>query len=274
DGGPGSDTLIGGLGNDTYVGDSIGDIITENPGEGSDLVISSVSYSLGGNLEDLMLAGASDINGTGNDLDNSLTGNTGDNTLTGGLGDDTLDGGAGIDTMFGGFGDDTYFVNSIDDSVIENANEGTDTVYSSVSYALDVNVENLTLIESAEVNGTGNAGNNVLVGNAGNNLLSGGGGDDTLDGSLGDDVLTGGSDNDRFVFHAGFGNDTITDFAAGAGTDDVIEFHDGLFNDFSAVQAASTQVGSDVRIAVDTADTIILKNVSISELHQDDFQLL
>jgi len=86
--------------------------------------------------------------------------------------------------------------------------------------------------------------------------------------------MTGGSGNDTFVFYANFGQDTITDFAAGAGVGDVIEFHDGLFASFAAVQAASHQVGSDVEIDVDASNSILLKNVTLANLNQDDFHLL
>ncbi len=98
-GGAGNDTMIGGTGNDTYRVDSTTDTITENASAGTDIVQSSVSYTLGANLENLTLTGASAINGTGNTLDNTITGNASDNTL---------DGGAGFDTLIGGTGNDTY----------------------------------------------------------------------------------------------------------------------------------------------------------------------
>ncbi len=107
DGGLGADSLIGGSGNDTYIVDNPGDTITELPGEGSDVVRASISWTLGANLETLQLQGSSDINGTGNDLANNLTGNSGANRLDGGAGGDTLDGGDGADTLIGGSGNDT-----------------------------------------------------------------------------------------------------------------------------------------------------------------------
>ena len=103
--------------------------------------------------------------GTGND---TLFGGTGSDTLFGNAGNDVLDGGAGLDTMWGGAGDDTYVVDETYDAVVENTDEGTDTVYSSVSYNLDYygGVERLTLTGSAPIDGRGNALNNVLTGNS------------------------------------------------------------------------------------------------------------
>jgi Ca2+-binding RTX toxin-like protein len=110
DGGSGSDTMRGGTGNDTYVVAQTGDVVTENANEGTDTVRASITYTLGANVENLMLTGTSTLNGTGNTLDNVLTGNSANNSLTGNAGADALDGGAGTDTLTGGTGNDTYLL--------------------------------------------------------------------------------------------------------------------------------------------------------------------
>jgi Ca2+-binding RTX toxin-like protein len=95
------------------------------------------------------------INATGNASDNTLEGNEANNVLTGG---------AGNDTMAGGNGNDTYLVDSAADVVLENAYEGADTVFASMSFTLGANVENLTLTGSSATNATGNALDNTLIG--------------------------------------------------------------------------------------------------------------
>jgi Ca2+-binding RTX toxin-like protein len=220
DGRIGNDTMIGGTGNDIYVVNAAGDVVTENANEGTDTVQSSITLTLGANVENLTLTGSTAINGTGNTLDNVLTGNSAANVLTGGTGNDTLDGRIGNDTMLGGAGNDTYVVNVAGDVVTENANEGTDTVQSAATYMLRSNVENLTLTGTAAITGTGNTLNNVLAGNSGNNTLTGGAGNDSLTGGTGTDILVGGTGNDTYVVNRGDGQDTIQDADATAGNAD------------------------------------------------------
>jgi Ca2+-binding RTX toxin-like protein len=198
-GGTGADQMIGGAGNDTYYIDDVGDTVTETLNSGTDAVKSSIAYALGDNVENLTLIGTADIDGTGNALNNTLTGNAGVNTLDGGEGNDTLDGGAGADHMIGGAGNDSYFVDNVGDTVTEAANGGTDTVQSSISTTLSVNVERLILLGSANIDGTGNGLDNTLTGNTGSNNLDGGDGNDTLNGGTGADHMTGGAGNDTYV---------------------------------------------------------------------------
>lgn len=145
--------------------------------------------------------------GNGND---TLAGSDGNDSLQGNSGDDNLIGGPGDDTMFGGFGNDSYVVNAVGDRVFETTTAsgaidagGNDTVQSAISFQLNATtglgfVENLTLLGSGDIDGTGNALANLLTGNTGNNLLIGGGGGDTLSGGAGADTLLGGAGSDTY----------------------------------------------------------------------------
>jgi Ca2+-binding RTX toxin-like protein len=138
----------------------------------------------------------------------------GDDTLSGGDGNDDLNGGAGNDVMTGGKGDDIYFVDSATDKVSEAANQGFDTVESSIgSFTLGANFEQL-LLGSGALNGTGNSANNEIRGNNADNKLDGGAGNDDLDGDDGADTLIGGTGNDRL--DGGTGKDAMT---GGTGND-------------------------------------------------------
>jgi Ca2+-binding RTX toxin-like protein len=207
-GGLGTDILAGGAGNDTYVVDNTGDVLIEGASGGSDTVQSSVTHTLGSNIEDLVLTGSVAINGTGNALRNRLTGNSAGNTLNG------L---AGADSMDGGLGDDTYLVDSTGDVVTELPVSGTDTVKSSLTHTLAANVENLVLTGTVAIHGTGNTLDNRLTGNSAGNALTGGAGNDTLDGQGGVDILVGGTGNDSYdVDNAG--DVVIENAASGADT--------------------------------------------------------
>jgi Ca2+-binding RTX toxin-like protein len=235
DGKAGADTMIGGTGNDTYYVDNVGDVVIETSTVATeiDTVDSSISYTLGNNVENLTLIGSGAINGTGNSLSNVIIGNDSANILSGGAGNDVLDGKAGADTMIGGTGNDTYYVDNAGDVVTETSTSSSeiDTVNSSIGYTLGSNVENLNLTGIAAINGTGNALANVINGNANANVLSGGAGNDVIDGKAGNDIiyggtgndtLTGGTGNDIFVFNTAMNTftnkDTITDFTSGSDT--------------------------------------------------------
>jgi len=261
-GGSGADTMLGGGGDDIYVVDNVGDVVTEQAGEGSDLVRSGISYTLLDNVENLTLTGAAPLDGTGNALDNVLTGNGAANTLIGGDGNDTLDGGSGADVLQGGLGADIFVIDSSSDVVVENADEGVDLVSSSVSYTLGANLENLTLTGTA-VTGFGNALDNVLTGNSVANSLSGDAGNDTLAGGGGDDTLQGGLGNNTYLFGRGDGRDTIAAFPdASAGKLNVLELAAGI----TSADVLVTRSGSDIVLAIaGTADS-----VTISEFFRDE----
>ncbi len=204
-----ADTLIGGLGDDLYFVDNAAETITEYANEGTDTVQSSASFTLPINVENLTLTGISALTGTGNSDNNYLIGNSENNILTGNGDEDTLDGGLGVDTLIGGLGNDTYVVDITTDTLTENVNEGLDTVQSSASFTLPINVENLTLTGTSALTCTGNSDNNYLIGNSGDNILTGLDGDDTLEGGLGVDTLIGGLGNDSYVVDST--TDTITE---------------------------------------------------------------
>jgi Ca2+-binding RTX toxin-like protein len=173
----GDDTMAGGAGDDVYYVDSLGDVITENFGEGTDLVrVSVTGYTLAANVENgIVSSGVGGLQLTGNLLDNQLTGSTGADTLRGGDGDDTLRGGAGNDTLsgdasidslfggggaddlHGGGGHDLFVYTSISDSPLG----GSDTIYD------QDNILNGTAADTVDVSAidadTGIAGDQAFV---------------------------------------------------------------------------------------------------------------
>jgi len=234
----GDDAMAGGAGNDTYYVDSQLDVITENVGEGSDLVrVSAGSYALSANVENAIVSsGVGGVFLEGNALNNELTGNTGNDTLHGSDGADTLKGGAGgdllygengNDTLIGGTGDDymaggdgadIYYIDSASDQIDESTFGGADTVYEPLAdYTLPLNVENgvIQLASGAKLTGT-SLGGNTLTGGAGADQLFGGAGPDTLNGGLGNDQMTGGDGNDWYVLDSML--DLVTE-SSGQGTD-------------------------------------------------------
>jgi Ca2+-binding RTX toxin-like protein len=118
---------------------------------------------------------------------------------------------------------------------------------------------------------TGSNFGDTISGDSGSNIIDGQGGNDRIDGKAGNDQLTGGVGDDTFVFGPAFGKDVITDFIAGQGTIDKMEFDHTIFANAGAVIAASAQVGADVVITFDANDSITLKNVTLGILHADDF---
>jgi Ca2+-binding RTX toxin-like protein len=207
DGKGGIDRLEGGKGNDIYIVDSATDAIID--ADGVDTIKSTISFDLNNAaaIENLVLEGAGAINGTGNAANNIVTGNAADNSLNGGLGDDTLIGGGGKDNLTGGRGNDVFVVDGQDDVVSELAGviEGRDRVESTGTFLLSDNVEDLTLLGTAAINGTGNNLNNLIIGNGANNSINGAEGDDSLEGGAGADTLNGGTGND--LMKGGAGND-------------------------------------------------------------------
>ncbi|MBL8580609.1 MAG: DUF4214 domain-containing protein [Rhizobiaceae bacterium] len=112
----GANTFAASSADDLFLVDDAGDQTSEASGGGYDLVVASVDYTIGAEVEALKLVGEA-VSGTGNGLDNLILGNELSNHLLGGDGDDTLAGGEGDDTFEAGSGDDVIL-----------GGEGTDTV--------------------------------------------------------------------------------------------------------------------------------------------------
>lgn len=244
DGLAGADTMRGGLGNDSYIIDNVGDTVIESSALSTEIdqVESSISYTLGMNVENLTLSGTTAITGAGNLLNNVIIGNSAANILNGK---------AGADTMTGGLGNDSYFVDNIGDRVIETSALTTeiDRVQSSISYTLKNNFENLQLTGSNAINGFGNALINVMTGNSNNNILNGYEGNDTLTGGLGKDSF-------RLTT---LSKDKITDFSV---ADDTIQLENGVFTALlttGVLSAGSFKIGA---AAADANDYILYNSVS------------
>ncbi|MEQ1695635.1 MAG: M10 family metallopeptidase C-terminal domain-containing protein [Hyphomicrobiaceae bacterium] len=256
-GGSGIDTLVGLAGNDTYIVDHASDNIVEGAGAGTDLVLSSLTRTLGNNLENLTLTGTAALSGVGNSLANVLTGNSGANVL---------DGAAGADTMIGGDGNDHYYVDNAGDAAIETnavrATGGFDVVHASVNFTLGANIEQLVLSGGASA-GTGNGSDNVLY-SVGSSLvltLDGGAGNDTIYGSLvGGNTLIGGEGVDTMfargasnTMTGGNGNDIYYSESA---TDTIVETATGGFD--------TTYVNYDGAVMAANIDQMVLQGNAVT----------
>jgi Ca2+-binding RTX toxin-like protein len=149
----------------------------------------------------------------GADGSDQLFGGNGNDTLYGGSGEDWLYGQAGNDTMIGGYGDDVYNVTETGDIIDESSGDGVDEVRSTISLSISSSsrvlgaIENLTLIGSGTINGTGNSLANVITGNTGNNILDGKAGADTLTGGKGNDTYIVDNAGDKVIEKASEGTD-------------------------------------------------------------------
>ncbi len=136
DGGAGADRMYGGRHNDTYVVNSFDDVVVERADEGSDTIYlsiphyyvgSTISYTLGANLENVFVNVSGETWVYGNGLDNSLAGNVDNDTLYGLDGIDRLYGMGGNDRLFGGAASDTLYGYEGNDTLYGEA--GADTLY-------------------------------------------------------------------------------------------------------------------------------------------------
>ncbi|WP_096696135.1 VCBS domain-containing protein [Polaromonas sp. AER18D-145] len=249
DGGSGNDQLFGDQGDDVLHGGADGLVARSEAYIQYDVEVTPASERFHTNDDTLDGGAGNDAldGGSGNDL---LLGGDGDDHLYGGddgplnvSNNDVLDGGAGIDTMRGGTGDDIYMVDGIAtlnpegkpvqvnlcdeehrfgvdraasfnwtaDSVVEEAGQGVDAVYSTASVAT-VNVETVTLLSTGsnlDIDASTGAGDQVLTGNVGHNRLDGGAGADRMIGGLGDDTYLVDDVLDQVVESANEGFDTV-----------------------------------------------------------------
>ena len=234
-------------------------IIFNNPANNTlNLTQEGVQVALGNAGKDILYAtGTQNVFLAGAEGDDTLTGGSGNDWLLGNEGVDILNGGNGIDTLVGGAGDDTYIVNSTSDTITELADEGTDTIQSSVTFNLGTiaNIEKLTLTGSTTINGTGNILNNTITGNTANNIINGDAGNDNIFGGVGADTLTGGAGADRFLY-PNFADsllaalDRITDFNPAEGDRIALKslpisvFNSGVFSN-STLSGAITAAYTD-----------------------------
>jgi len=238
------ETLEGQGGDDTLSGLDGNDIL--KGGEGADTLY-------GGDGDDSLRGeGGEDVIDGGLGAD-TLVGGEGDDLLTGGDGADMLNGGLGADGMSGGAGDDTYVVDALGDTVTENANEGHDTVRSTVAWTLGSDVEDLSLLGADAINGTGNALANRITGNGAANRIEGRAGDDVLGGGAGDDILDGGANND--TLDGGNGNDDLN----GGDGDDTVNGGNGddILTGGLGTNVLNGGAGNDYYNYVRAGDTIV-----------------
>lgn len=197
----GADRMIGRGGDDVYLVDNAGDVVTEVAGEGLDSIQTNVDYQIdiGASVEWLGTFGTAttgNLNLFGNEIANTILGNAGNNLLNGR---------GGADNMFGYAGNDTFIVDNAGDLVNEAAGQGTDGVQTNVDYALQAGQS----IEFLATYGSGTTNNVRLTGNELVNSLYGNAGFNLMDGKAGSDVLYGGGGYDSFAFTTALGASNV-----------------------------------------------------------------
>src|SRR5262249_53486948 len=111
-----------------------------------------------------------------------------------------------------GAGNDLFVVNRTADVVQNSFASANDTIQASVSFSLPANVNTLLLTGTANIVGTGNAGNDSLVGCGGPTTLISGTGVDTLTDGGGATLFVINNPND--VIQSNGGTDTVSSSAS------------------------------------------------------------
>jgi Ca2+-binding RTX toxin-like protein len=225
------------------------------------------AFNFDGFIGNLTLTGIGALNekltgATGNDI---LSGGDGNDKLIGLAGNDTLDGGNGNDMLIGGAGDDTLIGGAGNDTANYTDATGGVTVSLALAGVQATGFGNDTLSGIENLNGS--SFSDTLTGDTAANILSSGAGDDILNGGAGADTLLGGSGADKFLFDHGTGQDTVGDFVSGTDKLDLSAFG---FASFSAVQAATHDVGGNAVIDLGGGDSVTLTGVTTSQLQSGD----
>lgn len=280
DGGAGDDRIAGGAGDDVLNGGSGVDTLDYSLAAGAVTVhLQSGVASRDGHSGRDRIAGFEDV--IGSDHADSLVGDAGGNRLEGragsdvliGLGgDDILVGGAGAaNELYGGAGNDRYIVAAAD-TIIELANEGVDTVETSLTrFALAANLENLTFSGDAAFTGTGNASANIITGGSGDDVLAGLGGNDTLVGGAGSDTADYSAASGGVVSQL-FAGRTQNDGQGGTDQLDSVENLIGsAFDDVLTGSGANNRLvggaGRDVLMGLNGNDILVGGAGAANELH-------
>ncbi|WP_430417035.1 beta strand repeat-containing protein [Parasphingorhabdus sp.] len=294
DGGAGADTINGFVGDDTIIGGAGDDLIiggagADNLDGGAD--IDTVSYAgsllgvfvrlfnnsvFGGDANGDTIVNFENAIGSSNNDDiigsnqaNMLDGGDGDDTINGFVGDDIIIGGAGNDLVIGGAGGDNLDGGADIDTVsYAGSTLGVFVrLFNNSVFGGDANGDTIVNFENA----TGSSNNDDLIGSNQANTLDGGAGADKLNGFVGDDILIGGAGDDLFVFTGISGSDTITDFTAGAGSEDKIDLQDSVFTDLNDVLVNTVDDGLGNTVISKSGVSISLNGVTKAQLHEDDF---
>ncbi len=276
DGGAGNDYLVGGLGADKLIGGAGDQDVADYDDAATGVIVNLVTGGTGGEASGDTYSGIEYVYGSafndvivGDGAVNRLLGNGGNDTLDGGAGNDILIGGLGADKLIGGLGDQdaASYQDALAGVAVNLVTGGTggeaagDT-YTGVEYVYG-SVFSDTIIGDEAIN--------RLVGGAGNDVLNGAGGNDYLLGDAGDDTLIGGAGADVFVFTAGMGNDTVTDFWAGAGRTDRAWLQGVGFVSYADVLANAVDTAAGVVINLAGQGTLTLGGIKIAQLNADDF---